>query len=339
MCPVGRPLRPSRIPRAIPSCWSSSSRRAVIVAAVTVRVSRRPRSGRRPGCPGRSVPGTPCPAARPSNAADAAWAASEVVQICSTSQVWSRRPSVRRSEPGLLVRELHLHPAIDRPEHRRVDAVRQPERDDLDHPPTLPPTLPAVIPARTGRAGTHRGAMGRVRETGAMESWWLEPMRAVFGGRRVVLAGGHAAAWTEHIDLLRDRRRDRPVRGRDRGSGCRTGARRADGDHRAAAGTLHDGQHPVRRSDAVRASGMRRHRDRQVDLDGPPPWCSAPFSNTAATLATVGRFFSSATQRVVRTRSSSTSSGIGERPRQPVRVVLLDANGVLAQSSSGATAR
>ncbi len=36
-----------------------------------------------------------------------------------------------------------------------------------------------------------------------MESWWLEPMRAVFGGRRVVLAGGHAAAWTEHIDLLR----------------------------------------------------------------------------------------------------------------------------------------
>jgi hypothetical protein len=36
-----------------------------------------------------------------------------------------------------------------------------------------------------------------------MESWWLEPMRAVFGGRRVVLAGGHAATWTEHIDLLR----------------------------------------------------------------------------------------------------------------------------------------
>jgi hypothetical protein len=36
-----------------------------------------------------------------------------------------------------------------------------------------------------------------------MESWWLEPMRAVFAGRRVVLAGGHAATWTEHIDLLR----------------------------------------------------------------------------------------------------------------------------------------
>ncbi len=36
-----------------------------------------------------------------------------------------------------------------------------------------------------------------------MESWWVEPMRAVFGRRRVVLAGGHAAAWTEHIELLR----------------------------------------------------------------------------------------------------------------------------------------
>jgi hypothetical protein len=37
-----------------------------------------------------------------------------------------------------------------------------------------------------------------------MDSWWLEPMREVFGGRRVVLAGGHAATWTEHIGLLSD---------------------------------------------------------------------------------------------------------------------------------------
>ena len=36
-----------------------------------------------------------------------------------------------------------------------------------------------------------------------MEWSSLEPMRAVFAGRRVILAGGHAATWTEHIELLR----------------------------------------------------------------------------------------------------------------------------------------
>ena len=36
-----------------------------------------------------------------------------------------------------------------------------------------------------------------------MDEWWTEPMRRVFGGRRVVLAGAMAAAWTDHIELLR----------------------------------------------------------------------------------------------------------------------------------------
>lgn len=36
-----------------------------------------------------------------------------------------------------------------------------------------------------------------------MDDWWLEPLRRVFGGRRVVLAGGPAAAWTEHVATLR----------------------------------------------------------------------------------------------------------------------------------------
>lgn len=36
-----------------------------------------------------------------------------------------------------------------------------------------------------------------------MDEWWIEPMRRAFDGRRVVLAGAMAAAWTEHIELLR----------------------------------------------------------------------------------------------------------------------------------------
>ncbi len=36
-----------------------------------------------------------------------------------------------------------------------------------------------------------------------MDDWWIEPMRRVFGGRDVVLAGAMAASWTEHIELLR----------------------------------------------------------------------------------------------------------------------------------------
>lgn len=36
-----------------------------------------------------------------------------------------------------------------------------------------------------------------------MEDWWIPPLRSVFGGRRVVLAGANAAAWTEHLPVLR----------------------------------------------------------------------------------------------------------------------------------------
>ena len=36
-----------------------------------------------------------------------------------------------------------------------------------------------------------------------MDEWWIGPMRRTFGGRRVVLAGAMATAWTEHIALLR----------------------------------------------------------------------------------------------------------------------------------------
>jgi hypothetical protein len=36
-----------------------------------------------------------------------------------------------------------------------------------------------------------------------MDEWWIGPLQRVFGGRAVVLAGAVAAAWTEHIDLLR----------------------------------------------------------------------------------------------------------------------------------------
>jgi hypothetical protein len=36
-----------------------------------------------------------------------------------------------------------------------------------------------------------------------MDEWWIEPMRRVFAGRDVVLAGAMASSWTEHIELLR----------------------------------------------------------------------------------------------------------------------------------------
>lgn len=36
-----------------------------------------------------------------------------------------------------------------------------------------------------------------------METWWEAPLRAVFEGRRVVVAGAVAAAWTGHVDVLR----------------------------------------------------------------------------------------------------------------------------------------
>ena len=36
-----------------------------------------------------------------------------------------------------------------------------------------------------------------------MEDWWVPPLRSVFGGRRIVLAGASAALWTEHLPLLR----------------------------------------------------------------------------------------------------------------------------------------
>jgi hypothetical protein len=36
-----------------------------------------------------------------------------------------------------------------------------------------------------------------------MDDWWTRPLSTVFRGRRVVLAGAAAAAWTEHIGVLR----------------------------------------------------------------------------------------------------------------------------------------
>ncbi len=37
-----------------------------------------------------------------------------------------------------------------------------------------------------------------------MDDWWIPPMRSVFGGRRLVLAGANAAVWTEHLPVLRE---------------------------------------------------------------------------------------------------------------------------------------
>ncbi len=36
-----------------------------------------------------------------------------------------------------------------------------------------------------------------------MDEWWIDPLRRVFDGRSVVLAGAKGASWTEHVELLR----------------------------------------------------------------------------------------------------------------------------------------
>jgi hypothetical protein len=36
-----------------------------------------------------------------------------------------------------------------------------------------------------------------------MDPWWMTPLRSLVDGRRVILAGGVAAGWTEHIAVLR----------------------------------------------------------------------------------------------------------------------------------------
>ncbi len=36
-----------------------------------------------------------------------------------------------------------------------------------------------------------------------MDDWWIAALRSVFAGRRVVLAGASAAAWNEHLPVLR----------------------------------------------------------------------------------------------------------------------------------------
>jgi hypothetical protein len=35
-----------------------------------------------------------------------------------------------------------------------------------------------------------------------MDTWWNEPLRSLVGGRRVVVAGASAAAWTDHVSVL-----------------------------------------------------------------------------------------------------------------------------------------
>lgn len=107
-------------------------------------------------------------------------------------------------QPELLVGELDLHAAVDLPERRLVGLRCKAEGHDLDHPPTLPPNR-ARCRSR-GDAGRAIRSTAPVLQTygSVMEPWWNVPMREVFGGRRVVLAGGHAATWTEHIELLRD---------------------------------------------------------------------------------------------------------------------------------------
>jgi hypothetical protein len=37
-----------------------------------------------------------------------------------------------------------------------------------------------------------------------MDRWWDAPLRSLVAGRNVVAAGASAAAWTEHVPLLRD---------------------------------------------------------------------------------------------------------------------------------------
>src|SRR5688500_17380015 len=38
----------------------------------------------------------------------------------------------------------------------------------------------------------------------AAETWWARALRSAVRGRRVILAGSVAAAWTEHLPAIRD---------------------------------------------------------------------------------------------------------------------------------------
>ena len=48
------------------------------------------------------------------------------------------------------------------------------------------------------------GPYGQTMRAKAAETWWARALRSVVGGRRVILAGSVAAAWTEHLPILRD---------------------------------------------------------------------------------------------------------------------------------------
>lgn len=47
------------------------------------------------------------------------------------------------------------------------------------------------------------GAYGPHMGSTQSDSWWASALRSVVGGRRVILAGSVAAAWTEHVPVLR----------------------------------------------------------------------------------------------------------------------------------------
>ena len=45
---------------------------------------------------------------------------------------------------------------------------------------------------------------GHTMGANTADTWWARALRSVVGGRRVILAGSVAAAWTEHLPVLRD---------------------------------------------------------------------------------------------------------------------------------------
>lgn len=91
-----------------------------------------------------------------------------------------------------MVHEFGLDTGLQSEHVGRVDLGEEAKGEDLEHASTV------------DRGGT----LSPQSQPGAygpdMEPWWNEPMRRVFDGHKIVLAGAPATAWTEHIALLRE---------------------------------------------------------------------------------------------------------------------------------------
>ena len=109
--------------------------------------------------------------------------------------------------------------------------------------------------------------------------WWRRPLGALVSGRRVIVAGGPAAAWTSLVAALRDLGATDVLVVATEGTRCRAAAR-GDRRGRRRAGRRHRRDGPVARRRST-SSPRRRRRSSMPSRRSTPtvrPWCSARSS-------------------------------------------------------------